>query len=1128
VQFRPLIAVLIAGVLTAGAGAVRGETVPWGAAADTLKSPVAGERITLRSAFIVPGSVHVELNGAMLAPETYQINHHLGTIRFRADIPPGAIVIVSYQRQPVLLSPVYSLRPAEVSRPDSVEAPPERVVTAQPAEKMEEPRLVFGGTKSVSFSTGTNRGQTFDQSLEATVEGQLTPTIRVRALLSDNNLPIQPEGNTEELQYFDRVFMEIEGPNARTALGDIALDDRTSSFSPLTRQLRGFSGAAWNRMGRVVAAGAQTKGQFRTVTFRGTTGLQGPYSLLSQARTTRDVVIAGTERVYVNGARMERGQNQDYVIDYDAGTITFTPRRLITTDTEIAVDYEVTQVEFERSTVLSGVEDVPLGGGVQMSAVFAREADDGSRPRSTVLSEEDIRVLAAAGDDPALAITGGVAPADSGKGTYVLVPADSVAGTPDYYRFDELRGNLIVSFVEVGEGAGDYRRAGISSRGIAYYEFTGAGAGTYRVGRQLPLPSRLDVATMRVGRARGDLTFDAEWNVSDHDRNRFSPLDDGNNLGQAGQARIGIERGERWRLGLSGSASVLEDRFSSFDRARPWYYYRDWNLEDVPLTGREVTSELAASAARGDRGGARYSLARLDRPGYEGVKDEAVVNAGRLDNRGARARGFITEMKGSGNERTRRHLTVEAAYGVWRVVPGATYSAEHYLNAFTAAPDSGRAYELTGASLSSRTAERLVWRLHAERRDTRDVDPASDAFRDTRRDDTMGGMLTYRSTGAARAELQITHSREEDRVTTAERSTDLARLKAAGAWDAIGLRVDADYEVSQTDAATLQRSVIFVGDGKGDYNELGEPVGKGKGSYTVVYLPTPESTPVHTVGFNLRVVWKPGANRREGRGAGAWILRNVSLEQTLGIREESTYDPAWKVYLMVPSVLQRDDATVFGTSTLRQDWSFLDGYRNVSLTYRYLREDQEDNRFEGVRESSFAGEHVVRFTRSLSQRLSTTLEAGFRSDRRGGTGIAAGTGSAYDVNTRSGLAGVGITLVPGATLDIDLRGTRARDDDSGAEQTSLRLSPRLVWRVAEQVNVFGTYELADVKDRNEVPVRPIIFAREGRSHRWSVTPNVRISRIISIFATYSGRNEVVFSGRRITEHEFRLETRAYF
>jgi hypothetical protein len=85
-----------------------------------------------------------------------------------------------------------------------------------------------------------------------------------------------------------------------------------------------------------------------------------------------------------------------------------------------------------------------------------------------------------------------------------------------------------------------------------------------------------------------------------------------------------------------------------------------------------------------------------------------------------------------------------------------------------------------------------------------------------------------------------------------------------------------------------------------------------------------------------------------------------------------------------------------------------------------------------------------------------------------------------------------------------------------------------VWRVAEQINVFGTYELACVKNGGDALVRPIIFAREGRAHRWSITPNIRLSSIISIFATYTGRNEIVFSGRRVTEHEFRLETRAYF
>jgi hypothetical protein len=232
---------------------------------------------------------------------------------------------------------------------------------------------------------------------------------------------------------------------------------------------------------------------------------------------------------------------------------------------------------------------------------------------------------------------------------------------------------------------------------------------------------------------------------------------------------------------------------------------------------------------------------------------------------------------------------------------------------------------------------------------------------------------------------------------------------------------------------------------------------------------------------------------------------------------------------MVPSALQRDSTTVFGTTTLRQDWSLLQSYRNLSLTYRYLREDSEDNRFEGVRENNFANEHALRFSRSISAQLTGTLEGARNVTRREGAGLPAGTGSTYDVEAWSALVGAGIVLRPGANLDLDVRGATLEDRDGGAGQKSIKFQPRLVWRVADQINVFGTYELAQVRDDDDAPpVKPLIFAREGSSHHWSLTPNFRISKIISIYDTYSGRIEEVFSGRRVTEHDFRLETRAYF
>lgn len=1070
----------------------------------------------------------MRVNGEILAPERYQLNLHLGTIRFVGELPKDAVVVVTYQRKPLLMAPVYSLRPAEVSKPDSAAVVAGRVSTPRPEQPETTPGLTFGGTKSVSFSTGTNRGSTLDQSLEATVEGQLTPTLKVRAILSDNNLPVQPEGNTEELEYFDRVFVEMEGPNGRATVGDLTLDNHVSTFSPLTRQLRGIAGSVWNARGRISAAGAETKGEFRTLEFRGTTGLQGPYPLLSQGRTTGEVIIAGTERVFIDGVRVQRGQNQDYVIDYDAGSITFTPRRLITTDTEVSIDYEVTAERYDRTTLLASAEKLQLGEGFALSLLFAREADDEASPKNLSLTQADRDSIAAAGDDPRKAITNGVTPTTAGPGLYVLVAADSLAGVPAHYRFDELQGNYSVMFVEVGPGNGDYRRAGISTRGVAYFEFAGTGLGEYRTGRLLPLPESNDVYTARLERSTGAVTLDGEWNQSHHDSNTLSPLDDGDNVGNAGQVRVGVRRDGAWRMGLSGAASYLEDRFHSFDRVRPGYYYRDWNLEGVTLVGNEKTYEASADLSRARVGSTRYTLGRLERDQYQGWKQELTLQSGSLADRGLAARGLDSRMNATGNERTRTFGSFDAAYGFWRVVPSITLGTETYRSAFTAAADSGRAYDLYTVRLSSRSGSRLSWRIENEERRTQAIDPVEDTFAPARDDHTVTGSLAYRG-GSTQGELQVIHRREKDQISGATHNTDLARLKGGSGWDAIGLRADADYEVSQNDAATLQRSVVFVGEGKGDYNVLGEAVGKGKGDYTVVFLPTTQSTPVHTVGFNLRLVWKPAQSASGHRGVGGWLLRNISLDQTLGVREESTYEPAWKVYAMLPSALQRDSTTVFGTNTLRQDWSLLDGYRNLSLTFRYLREDNEDNRFEGVRENTFSSEQALRFSRSISARLTGTVEAGRNITRRDGEGLSAGTGSTYDVQAWNLLVGAGVVVRPGANLDLDVRGQNQRDDMSGAAQRTIKFQPRLVWRVADQINVFGTYELAEVKDDDNGPViKPLVFAREGRSQHWSLTPNFRISKMISIYATYSGRNEEVFSGQRVTEHDFRLETRAYF
>lgn len=1086
----------------------------------------------MSSPFVVPGSERVYVDSLRLDSGDYEINYQLGVIRLEAVLPPSALVVVHYQRRPFFLKPVYSLRELEISPPreeDTVTAaiPSRQRKTSEPGRN-----LVFGGTKSVSFTIGSNRGTSLDQTLQATIEGQLTPTIKVKALLSDNNLPIQPEGNTEELEYLDQVFVQIEGTNARATLGDFGFKNEISTFSPFTRQLKGISAEAWTAKGKVILSGAESKGTFKTFQFRGRTGLQGPYEILSAGRNTGEVVIAGTERVYVDGELLSRGQNRDYVIDYDRGTITFTPRRLITTDSEIAVDFEVSQERYDRSTLFSAVETDGVPGGVTFQVLAAREIDDKNSPKNDTFTQSEIDVLESAGDDPARALTSGVSLTGTGQGLYVLVPADSVSD--ERFVYDDSTGNYNVSFEEVGEGSGDYVLAGISNRGKAYYEFRGAGQGNYRVGKALPLPESLSLVTARLKRDKGKhLKFDFEWNVSDYDRNEFSHVDDEDNLGDAGRFRIGVDSLSVGigKIGVSGVFTTIEDRFKSFDKARPPYFYRDWNLENDTLRGRETLRELETGFARNQLVQLGYSLGRIERNTVTGTKHEGNFRLGGTRDRTFTGRGFRTNTERGSEQRTRRHVTLSGAYGLWRVAPSLVYSRERYRQDAVAEPDSGLAYELVRVRLANRKSRKFTASVELENRNTEEITSNFTEWKDTRKDQTIQGALGVKG-NAVHGELLLTHRVSDDFTgpSTGTTTTDLARVTGFFRSQRLGLRTDVDYEISQNQSRALERSVIFTGKGKGDYNAQGEPVGKGKGDYTLVFLPTTSTVPTHRVSLTFRLAWKGARNdsSKEDGGWTSWIRSNVSLDQTVSVNEETAFDPAWKVYLMVPSALQRDESTLFGVSSIRQDWSFLDGYKNLSLTLRYQREDEEENRFEGVREERFFGQHVLRLSRSLSSLLTGTAELSREIRQRGGRGIDESGGSSYDVTAWGVLGGMGLRFSAGSSVDIDLKLVSQEDNLSGAAQTLLTFRPRSVWRLSRMISVFGSYDLTRTWDRTETTAKPLFFSSEGNAHRWNVAPNVRVSKYITIVAAYQGRNETTFVGDRVTEHELRLETRAYF
>ena len=1106
----------------------------WGAASDTLRVTTRGARLTLSSPFIVAGSERVFVDGSQLAAGQYEINYQRGLVRITAPVAEGASVVVSYTRLPFLLDSVYSLREIEFAEGET-EAPPRK--TEPLSQGQSKPfrdsmkNLLFGGMKSVSFTVGSNRSASFDQTLRATVEGELTPTIRVKALLSDNNLPIQPEGNTQELEYLDKVYIEITGPRAGATLGDIAFANSFSEFNLFSRELMGAAGSAQIAgKTKFEVAGGSSKGVFRSRTFRGTDQLQGPYELLSRGGATNEVIIAGTEKVYFDGELLMRGENRDYTIDYDQATLTFTARRPVTSDKEISVDFEATQEQYDRTSVFGTAATEVLPGGLKLGVLAAKESDDGDRPKSVSLGEEDRSIIENAGDDEGLAVAEGASFVGEGKGHYIAVPADTVSAAPRHYEFDDSTGDYDVVFAHVGAGEGDYVLQGVSVKGVPIYRFVGVGYGNYTVGKQLPLPQSHVVYTTRLSRENAGLFgFDVQYNLSDFDANTLSGGDDDDNIGDAGEAKVHL-KGIPVAIGaldITGSVSTVLDRYKGFEKTRPSYFYRDWNLEKEPLAGREMLEELASSFTRTDKIKLDYQLGRIERDDFHGTKHEGRLSVAKEADQRLTGRVFTTDVEGEAQDRTRRHGEFSLSYGLWKLIPSVEYAAEEYRVSSPSLPDSGISYGKYAARLTNRREGVLSYSVYGEKRDTEELADTTNGWVDTRRDLTFGGSVASRRSQALQGEILYTHRIRDDRITGGTNSSDLARLNGLVRSDRAGLSSTVEYEIGQNQDRLQQKSVVFVGEGKGDYNDLGEPVGKGRGAYTVVLVPTQVTIPTQRVGLTWSLRWKAPVEKPAG-GVLSWIAANVALNQSLSVKEETTARDAYRVYLLFPSALQRDESTRAGIVSLRQEWSLLESRSDWSLSFRFQRDDEEDNRYNGVNEERYFEQEALRVDHALTRLVSGNLELRREVKKRLGRGLPVGTGSTYDALGWALSAGWGLRLPGGSTLDGELEAVDQRDFESAAKERALTLRQRFVWHVSKVLNVFGRYEATHFTLPNDPEVKPLFFSSAGTAQKWVLTPNLRLSKVISLLGTYQGRAEKTFSGQRIVDHELTVETRAFF
>ncbi len=1083
--------------------------------------------------FLIPGFVEMMLDSLVLQEHVdYRVDFRLGEIRLAQPPDSGRSIVVTYTHFPVRLQLQY--RHWTVSEPILQEEQTDNRVTLMKPE--EGNRLIeYGGDLQKSGSVfrgitlGTDQGMRLQSGLRLQISGNIAPNVEVVASLTDQNTPIQPEGNTQTLQEIDKVFVHIQAPGFNSTLGDYVHQVSGMAFGSYSKKLQGAMGTVEASFGELTLSAAASKGQFTTNYFTGQESNQGPYQLKGGQGQREIIVLAGTEHVWVDGELMIRGEDNDYTIEYGNGQIIFTRNRLITEDSRITVDFEYSDQKFQKEIYGAAGNAHFFNDRITFKGSFLREADDKDHPLESVLTDEIKRIAEKAGDNPDSALVSGIKFVGENQGSYTQVDSSGVI----FYRYVGTdQGEYTAQFSYVGAGQGDY-----SFQGYGIYRYEGKGWGSYLPVVYVPLATShemVDLATsVRFGKG---ISFEGEVGLSDRDLNVYSSVDDEDNIGTAFQGVFRIDQQklqifgkEMGRLGMEGNIRIVDNRFHSVGRMTEVEYDRKWGLEETVLQGEHIQeikgfySPIASWTVEGEVGfferGENFRSERkmiktaLLRPRIPKIRYQVeVVETEKKDGYQGywlRQQGFLEGQR-------------------WGLTPSLQYEGEDRKENN---PDLGR----TGFRFDSFTGG-LVLTMGTFRgeiqktiRDDRKYASAVIEKYSLAKTDLL--RLNYRFGNGLSSSFMITHrDRDYTDVTIQDQKSDLADMKIDfSPWKRFinGLL---NYQYSSIHISQTVRDTVKVGAGLGDYRydeDLHELVPDPDGDIIYRTIQTGLFLPVNHLksGFEFRLdasrLWNKPAGFQEFLSS--WNSRSLvrverrDKEKNIYKVNRAAFYPQWG----------GDTTLVLGLFSFYQDFEYVSRSSGFSLRFRFRKDDSENHELLDEGLIRHAREQSVLVKGNPAKRLGMLFEYQRQTEWKD---YATRVWSNRDIRSNAWTAET--SYKPRQEIEIalkvKLRMAGDRYPDSVTQASSFFLFPRFGYSFQGRGHLRAELEWGEVhsEPQNRTLSYEILGGDQpGRTLRWTVLLTYQMTGHVMATLNYRGRHE---PWREKLYQSGQIEVRAFF
>ena len=577
---------------------------------------ITSDTVSIDSLSIVPGSIELDIEKSQQA-------------NFEIDTLEGLFIVKQpaqfFQNKDTIYADInYKVFPYNFNRRwKSIYSRGETDLSIEKAHRLKEDQqkdfFDFGaiqksGAISRSFSIGNRQGGSLNSNLDLQMNGALTNDISIRAAITDNNMPVQPEGNTKQIQEFDNVFIELQRRKNKLTVGDFDLTQDKNSFLKYRQKVQGLKAEtefnAGDKKEKTISASAGaalSKGKYARNKIEGEEGNQGPYKLRGNNNERFIVVMAGSETIYLDGKKLERGENRDYVINYNTAELSFTPNNIITKDSRIIAEFEYADRNYARAVFATKAKY--KSDKLEVNLDYFNNSDLKNQPFGMELNDTSKSILANAGDNPSEARMSGI---------------DSTGFSPDkiHYKMTDSLGydsvlvystnpnsaHYRVKFSRVGANNGNYIEAKTAANGNVYkwvQPVNGIPQGKYAPIEILIPPQKKELSSLSATYNISNNTksgFTATF--SNEDLNLFSDQDAKDNKGFAGE--FWLEHSKKltpqkdtssldWTS--KGSVRFINRNFQPVNRFRNVEFNRNWNLENGQ-NNDEIHSNISTALSK--------------------------------------------------------------------------------------------------------------------------------------------------------------------------------------------------------------------------------------------------------------------------------------------------------------------------------------------------------------------------------------------------------------------------------------------------------------------------------------------------------------------------------------------------